>query len=227
MRTIGAYRVGERRRAGREQRGGVDVLQEELHRRELSLAGVADDPRRAGVEDDVGVAGRVDEGVGPHRHQAPLGRDDDRLEPRPVDQRVGDEGVEEQGDAGLGRDHSVEQPLGGPRHVEQHRARLEGDGPGGRPATDQRGRDLLGHAAGDEGPAAAVGDVEATNRPDRRRGEVATEEAVPLEQAHPRPGPGRGEGRGQPGRPGAGDADVDVGQHVELSAPQHRHGAGG
>ena len=196
--------------AGGDEGAGIDVLEEELHRRELALAGIAHRPRGTGVDDEVGVAGGVDERPGPHRLRPALGGDDDGVEAVAVAHHVGDQRVQEQRDGRLLGDQPVEQALGRPRHVEEHGAALERHRSGCGPRGLEGVGHLLGDAARDVVEAAVGRHVQPADRADRRGREVAAEKPVMFEQADAGALAGSGEGGAQAGGAAPCHADVHV-----------------
>ena len=133
MAAVGGDGLRQGAGTGGKHRAHVDVLHDELHRRELAGAGHADRPGRARVDDQVGVPRGVHEGPCPHGLRAPLGGHDGRLHALAVDHHVAHEGVQEQLDALLVGDDVVEETLGRPGHVQEHGAALERHRPVARP----------------------------------------------------------------------------------------------
>src|SRR5687768_3415931 len=97
----------------------IHVLEHELHRRVLTLTILAACPLPAGVEHDVGIASGIDEGARPHRERSALARDDDGFQLPAVDDNIAYQRVEIERDARFTRHQTVEQPLGGPGHIEE------------------------------------------------------------------------------------------------------------
>ena len=193
------------------------MLEHELHRRVLTVAGVTEHRRHSRERGDVGVAGAVEEHPAPHRVQPTLGGHDQGGQHAVDDDHPGDRHVQQEVDAlGVG-DEVVGVALGGPRYVDEDRRLLEGDRADPRTPAGES----IGHLTGEPAdhvvePGSGV-EVETADRADRRGREVAAEEAELLAQ-HDRGAGARGrDGRAESGGTPAGDDDVRLGEHRELT----------
>ncbi len=213
---------------GGDDGGIVDALQQELHRGELPLTDSTRVRAHTGERRDVGVARGVDEDASLYRLRATLGGEDQRAHGTVVDDRVGDDGVEQEIEIRLGLDEVVEEALRGPPLIDEHGGTsLEGDGPHPGAARRERGRDFAGYAADSRLEArrflCAAVRVEAADRAHDRSGEVAAEEPLALAEHDPCTGACRGQRGSEPRRTATGDDHVGLGDHlcVALGNPHH------
>ena len=221
-RTVLGDGATQRIEACGQRRVDVGVLDEELHRTELSLTGLAHRPRHAGRHREVGITGRVHEHATRHGLRTLLRGDHDAGDVTVVvANNIGDQRVQQQGDAlrirTLG-DEMVGQPFGCPRHVEQHCGVLERIGPDGCASVHQLPGKRASQAAGDLVERTGLSaNVQPTHRSHRRDREVASEKSIAFQKRDRCPGSSRCERGAESRRPAATDHDVGVEYHLGLA----------